>query len=143
MANDVSEREQKVLNIIETARAKKQKFRDAQVTMAHGAGGKATQGLIEGLLVPAFESPELDALGDAGIVSLLGGEVALTTDSFVVRPLRFPGGSIGDLEVNGTVNDLAMAGARPLALTLSLILEEGLEAGVLRAEVEAIARAAA
>ena len=100
--------------------------------MAHGAGGKATQGLIEGLLLPAFGSPELDALGDAGIVSLLGGDVALTTDSFVVKPLRFPGGSIGELAVNGTVNDLAMAGARPLALTLSLILEEGLPAETLQ-----------
>ena len=71
-----------------------------------------------------------------------GTGLALTTDAFVVTPLRFPGGSIGELAVNGTVNDLAMAGARPLALSLSLILEEGLEADVLRAEVEAIARAA-
>ncbi len=68
--------------------------------------------------------------------------LALTTDSFVVKPIRFPGGSIGELAVNGTVNDLAVAGARPLALTLSLILEEGLSSEVLRAEVEAIARAA-
>src|SRR3954468_23722716 len=103
--------------------------------MAHGAGGKATQTLIEGLLVPAFAMAEL---ADAGFV----GDLALTTDSFVVRPLRFPGGSIGELAVNGTVNDLAVAGARPRALTLSLVLEEGLDAGVLRAEVEAIAAAA-
>ena len=135
----VSEREQKILGIIETTRAKKAKFRDAQVTMAHGAGGKATQGLIEGLLLPAFGSEQLEALGDSGIVSLLGGDVALTTDSFVVKPLRFPGGSIGELAVNGTVNDLAMAGARPVALTLSLILEEGLPAEELKAEVDAIA----
>jgi hydrogenase expression/formation protein HypE len=138
----VSEREQKILGIIETTRAKKAKFRDAQVTMAHGAGGKATQGLIEGLLLPAFGSEQLEALGDSGIVSLLGGDVALTTDSFVVKPLRFPGGSIGELAVNGTVNDLAMAGARPVALTLSLILEEGLPAEELKAEVDAIAGAA-
>ena len=138
----VSEREQKILGIIETTRAKKAKFRDAQVTMAHGAGGKATQGLIEGLLLPAFGSEQLEALGDSGIVSLLGGDVALTTDSFVVKPLRFPGGSIGELAVNGTVNDLAMAGARPVALTLSLILEEGLPADELKAEVDAIAGAA-
>src|SRR5215218_2598889 len=111
--------------------------------MAHGAGGKATQGLIEGLLLPAFASPELDVLGDAGVVALSGGDVALTTDSFVVKPIRFPGGSIGELAVNGTVNDLAVAGARPLALTLSLILEEGLAADDLRAEVEAVAAAAA
>ena len=138
----VSEREQKILGIIETTSAKKAKFRDAQVTMAHGAGGKATQGLIEGLLLPAFGSEQLEALGDSGIVSLLGGDVALTTDSFVVKPLRFPGGSIGELAVNGTVNDLAMAGARPVALTLSLILEEGLPADELKAEVDAIAGAA-
>ena len=138
----VSEREQKILGIIETTRAKKAKFRDAQVTMAHGAGGKATQGLIEGLLLPAFGSEQLEALGDSGTVSLLGGDVALTTDSFVVKPLRFPGGSIGELAVNGTVNDLAMAGARPVALTLSLILEEGLPAEELKAEVDAIAGAA-
>ena len=94
----VSEREQKILGIIETARAKQAKFRDAHITMAHGAGGKATQGLIEGLLAPAFGSEQLDALGDAGIVSLLGGDVALTTDSFVVHPLRFPG---GDAKVDG------------------------------------------
>ena len=143
MSGTVSERERKILGIIETARAKRAKFRDAHVTMAHGAGGKATQGLIEGLLLPAFGSPELDALGDAGIVSLLGGEVALTTDSFVVKPLQFPGGSIGELAVNGTVNDLAVAGARPVALTLSLVLEEGLPAETLKAEVDAIARAAA
>jgi hydrogenase expression/formation protein HypE len=138
----VSEREAKVLSIIETARAKRGKFRDAHITMAHGAGGKATQSLIEGLLVPAFANETLSAMADSGIVSVLGGQVALTTDSFVVKPLRFPGGSIGELAVNGTVNDLAMGGARPLVLTLSLVLEEGLPAEELRAEVEAIAKAA-
>jgi hydrogenase expression/formation protein HypE len=140
--SEVSEREQKVLNIIETARAKKQKFRDTQITMAHGAGGKATQGLIEGLLVPAFANATLEAMADAGTVAVLGGQVAMTTDSFVVNPIVFPGGTIGDLAVNGTVNDLAMAGARPVALTLSLILEEGLPAETLRLQVAAIAEAA-
>ncbi|MCW2982538.1 MAG: hydrogenase expression/formation protein HypE, partial [Conexibacter sp.] len=135
-------REARVLDIIETARGKRPKFRDDRITMAHGAGGKATGALIEGLLVPAFASPALDALGDAGAVDVAGAALALTTDSFVVKPIRFPGGSIGELAVNGTVNDLAMAGARPLALTLSLILEEGLESTALRAEVEAIAAAA-
>jgi hydrogenase expression/formation protein HypE len=138
-----SDREAKVLGIIETARAKRPKFRDDRITMAHGAGGKATGALIEGLLVPAFASPALDVLGDAGAVTVDGAALALTTDSFVVKPIVFPGGSIGELAVNGTVNDLAMAGARPVALSLSLILEEGLEAAVLRAEVDAIARAAA
>ncbi len=104
--------------------------------MAHGAGGKATQTLIEGLLAPAFG---IEELADAATAD----DVALTTDSFVVKPLQFPGGSIGDLAVNGTVNDLAMAGARPLALSLALILEEGLDADVLRAEVDAMAAAAA
>src|SRR3954470_9204539 len=102
--------------------------------MAHGAGGKATSRLVEGLLQPAF-GMELD---DAATV----GDYAMTTDAFVVKPLRFPGGSIGELAVNGTVNDLAMAGARPEALTLSLILEEGLGADELRAEIAAIAAAA-
>jgi hydrogenase expression/formation protein HypE len=110
--------------------------------MAHGAGGKATQGMIEGLFAPAFASPGLEQLADAGGLSVDGVELALTTDSFVVKPIRFPGGSIGDLAVNGTVNDLAVSGARPLALSLSLILEEGLPAEDLRAEVEAIAEAA-
>src|SRR5688572_30426151 len=81
-------------------------------------------------------------MADAGTVTIEGLGLALTTDSFVVKPLRFPGGSIGELAVNGTVNDLAVAGARPLALTLSLILEEGLDAGTLKEEVEAIARTA-
>jgi hydrogenase expression/formation protein HypE len=110
--------------------------------MSHGAGGKATQSMIEGLFVPAFASESLAAMGDAGAVDVDGTTVALTTDSFVVKPIRFPGGSIGELAVNGTVNDLAVAGARPLALSLSLILEEGLSADDLRAEVEAIAAAA-
>ncbi len=138
-----SDREAKVLGIIETARAKRPKFRVDRVTMAHGAGGKATAALIEGLLTPAFASPALDVLGDAGLLEVAGASLALTTDSFVVKPIRFPGGSIGELAVNGTVNDLAMAGARAVGLSLSLILEEGLAADELRAEVDAVARAAA
>jgi hydrogenase expression/formation protein HypE len=142
-SQSVSEREQRVLEIIETARAKRARFKDAQITMAHGAGGRATQTLIEGLLVPAFGSENLAAMEDAGAVSVGGLGLAMTTDSFVVKPIRFPGGSIGELAVNGTVNDLAVAGARPVALSLSLILEEGLPSDQLRAEVEAIATAAA
>ena len=136
------DREQRILGIIETARAKRPKFRDERITMAHGAGGKATASLIEGVLVPAFGSEALDELADAGAVQVDATQLAMTTDSFVVKPIRFPGGSIGELAVNGTVNDLAVAGARPVALSLALILEEGLEADVLRAEVEAIAAAA-
>jgi hydrogenase expression/formation protein HypE len=135
-------REERILGIIETARAKRARFRDERITMSHGAGGKATQSLIEGLLLPALENDSLLELGDAGALTANGTRLAMTTDSYVVRPLRFPGGSIGELAVNGTVNDLAVAGARPLALSLSLVLEEGLAADVLRAEVEAIASAA-
>ena len=140
----VSGREQRMLEIIETTRAKRPKFKAEQVTMAHGAGGKATQTLIEGLLVPAFdpEGRELAELADAATLTINETGLAFTTDSFVVKPLRFPGGSIGELAVNGTVNDLAMAGARPVAIAVALILEEGLPADELRAEVEAIAAAA-
>ena len=138
----VSDREERILSIIETARAKTPRFRDERITMAHGAGGKATGTLIEGLLVPAFGSAALSELADAGGFDVDGSQLAITTDSFVVKPLRFPGGSIGELAVNGTVNDLAVAGAKPVALTVSLILEEGLDAQTLREEVEAIAAAA-
>jgi hydrogenase expression/formation protein HypE len=129
-------REQRILEIIETARAKPRRFRDERITMAHGGGGRATQSLIEGLLAPAFG---IESLDDAGPID---DGLMLTTDAFVVTPIRFPGGSIGELAVNGTVNDLAVTGARPLALSLSLILEEGLSAEELRGEVEAIAAAA-
>jgi hydrogenase expression/formation protein HypE len=100
--------------------------------------------LIEGLLVPALGAAggTLAVLGDAGVIEVDGARLALTTDSFVVRPIRFPGGSIGELAVNGTVNDLAVSGARPVAITVSMILEEGLDAEILRAEVDAIAQAA-
>jgi hydrogenase expression/formation protein HypE len=132
-------REERVLQIIETARSKRPRFKDEQITLAHGAGGKASSTLIEGLLAPTLG---VRSLADASTVALDGAAVALTTDSFVVKPLRFPGGSIGELAVNGTANDLAVSGARPLALTLSMILEEGLDADVLRDEVRAIAEAA-
>ena len=131
--------EERILEIIETARSKRGKFRAERVDMSHGAGGKATQSMIEGLFEPAFGAQTGE---DAAALEIGGASLAFTTDSFVVKPLRFPGGSIGDLAVNGTVNDLAVSGARPRALTLSLILEEGLAADDLRAEVEAIAEAA-
>ncbi|MDX6565759.1 MAG: hydrogenase expression/formation protein HypE, partial [Gaiellales bacterium] len=136
--SDAGTREAEALALIERVRTRPARFKDTQITMAHGAGGKATQTLVTGLFVPAFGGEALRELGDAGVIEGL----ALTTDSFVVKPIRFPGGSIGELAVNGTVNDLAMAGARPLALTLSLVLEEGLVADDLRAEVDAIAGAA-
>jgi hydrogenase expression/formation protein HypE len=138
----VSDRELHVLGLIENVRSRRPKFRDARITMAHGAGGKASQTLIEGMFVPVLGGEALEALGDAGEVEADGVPLAVTTDSYVVKPLRFPGGSIGDLAVNGTVNDLAVSGARALALTLSLVLEEGLAADDLRAEIEAVAAAA-
>lgn len=116
-------------------------FGDAQIEMAHGAGGKATRRLVEGLLVPAFGGPLLDGLEDAAILDVAAGRLALTADSFVVRPLRFPGGSIGELAVNGTMNDLAVSGAAPLAMLVTLVLEAGLPGPVLTAEVAAMADA--
>jgi hydrogenase expression/formation protein HypE len=127
--------EEHVLGLIERVKSKPLRFRDAQITMAHGAGGKATLALVEGLIAPAFGISDLD---DAATVDGL----AFTTDTYVVKPIRFPGGSIGELAVNGTVNDLAVSGARPAALTLSFVLEEGLSADDLRGEVEAAAAAA-
>ena len=135
--------EQHALELIDRVRSKPPRFKDGQVTMAHGAGGKASRALVEGLLVPAYGSDALRTLEDSGLFSVEGTSLALTTDSYVVKPIRFPGGSIGELAVNGTVNDLAVSGARPIALSISLVLEEGLPADDLRAEVEAIARAAA
>jgi hydrogenase expression/formation protein HypE len=136
------DRRQRINEIIETTRSKRPRFKDERITMAHGAGGKATQTLIEGMLAPAFGSEQLEELGDSGIVEVDELGLALTTDTFVVKPLTFPGGSIGELAVNGSVNDLAAAGARPLAISVALVLEEGLEADVLKGEVEAIASAA-
>src|ERR1700737_1210695 len=122
--------------------ASKIRFREPQIEMAHGAGGKASRRLVEGLFAPILFGSSQGPLGDAAHIQINGTRIAMTTDSFVVKPLRFPGGSIGELAINGTVNDLAVSGAKPLALTVSMILEEGLEADVLRAEVEAIAAAA-
>lgn len=117
-------------------------FTDPQIEMAHGAGGKATRRLVEGLLVPAFGGSLLESLDDAAVLDVNGSRLALTTDSFVVRPLRFPGGSIGELAVNGTVNDLAVTGAAPLAMLVTLVIEAGLPGSVLAEEINALAIAA-
>jgi hydrogenase expression/formation protein HypE len=127
---------------IEAMRRRPQRFRDERVTMAHGAGGKASRALVEGLVVPLLANPALEQLSDAGLLTVGGARLALTTDAFVVRPIRFPGGSIGELAVNGTVNDLAVSGARPVAMSAALVLEEGLAADVLEAEIAAMAQAA-
>ena len=115
---------------------------DAVVTLADGAGGKASRRLVEELFLPELGNPMLDPLGDAALVSVNGTRLAFTTDSYVVRPLRFPGGDIGELAVNGTVNDLAVSGATPLALTAGFVLEEGFPLDELRAIAASMARAA-
>lgn len=120
----------------------KVRFRDTQIEMAHGAGGKASRRLVEGLFAPLLFGTDSEPLGDAAYLDLAGVRVAITTDSFVVRPLRFPGGSIGELAVNGTVNDLAVSGARAEALVAGFVLEAGLATPVLEAEVRAMAEAA-
>jgi hydrogenase expression/formation protein HypE len=112
------------------------------IILAHGGGGRLMQDLIEHMFAPAFRCPELDAMGDAAVVASPGARLAMSTDSYVVRPLFFPGSSIGDLAVNGTVNDLAMQGARPLYLSAGFILEEGLSMQVLAGIVDRMANAA-
>ena len=138
----MSEREQRVLEALEQNRRRPPTFTASRIDMSHGAGGKATHKLIEGLLLPALENPALAPLSDAALIPFGDDHLALTTDSFVVRPLVFPGGSIGELAVNGTVNDLAVSGATPLALSAALIIEEGLDTEILSHEIEAMAGAA-
>src|SRR5688500_7995830 len=118
------------------------RFHDPHIDMAHGAGGKATRRLIDTLIAPLLMPTLGTALGDAAHVEVGRQQVALTADTFVVRPLTFPGGSIGTLAVHGTVNDLAVSGAVPKALLVTFILEAGLPGHVLEAEVRAIADAA-
>jgi hydrogenase expression/formation protein HypE len=116
---------------------------DELVTLAHGAGGKATRALVEGLFVEELSNPLLDELGDAAVGEAVGSRLAFTTDSYVVKPLFFPGGDIGELAVNGTVNDLAVAGATPLWLSAGFVVEEGFPVADLRAVAGSMARAAA
>ncbi len=116
-------------------------LRDELITLAHGAGGKATRDLVEALFLEELRNDALAALGDAAVVAG-AGRLALTTDSYVVYPLEFPGGDIGELAVNGTVNDLAMAGARPLWLTAGFVIEEGFPVADLRRIVVSMGAAA-
>lgn len=113
------------------------------IVMGHGGGGKLGNELVEHLFLPAFRNPALENLGDAAVFDLGSGSLAMSTDSFVVQPLFFPGGSIGALAVNGTVNDLAVSGAEPRFLSASFILEEGFPLAQLAAVVDAMAQAAA
>ncbi|MCW2902417.1 MAG: hydrogenase expression/formation protein HypE [Streptosporangiaceae bacterium] len=135
-------REEQVLERIERARGRKARLREDKITLAHGAGGKATQTLIEAVFLEAFRNPLLEPLGDAALLSVGGASLSFTTDSYVVSPLFFPGGDIGDLAVNGTVNDLAVSGAVPLFLSAGFILEEGFPVDDLRRIVGSMKQAA-
>ena len=111
---------------VERARRRKHKIRETHITLAHGSGGRAMHDLVEGLFLEYFHNPLLDKLEDQAIFEVNGPtRIAFTTDSYVVDPIFFPGGDIGELAIHGTVNDLAMSGARPLYLSAGFILEEG------------------
>jgi hydrogenase expression/formation protein HypE len=117
-------------------------FEHKQIVLGHGSGGKLTSELIEKVFLPAFKNPTLDKLDDQAVLTIHGTRLAFTTDSFVVTPIFFPGGDIGRLAVHGTVNDLAMSGARPLYIAAAFILEEGLPAVDLKRVVESMRAAA-
>ncbi|MBI4582118.1 MAG: hydrogenase expression/formation protein HypE [Planctomycetes bacterium] len=116
---------------------------DDQIVLAHGGGGELTRQLVARHFLPKLANGLLDPLTDSAVLEVAAGRLALTTDSYVVQPIRFPGGDIGRLAVCGTVNDLAVSGARPIALTLAVVMEEGLTIGVLDEIVASIAAAAA
>jgi len=137
-------REAAVFERIEAFRRRKPRLLDEVVTLAHGAGGKASAALLEAVFLPAFAGDALAAQTDAAVLTLPSGDrLAFSTDSFVVHPLVFPGASIGHLAVHGTVNDLAMMGARPLALSAAFVIEEGFAIETLRVIVADMAEAAA
>ncbi|HEY5005902.1 MAG TPA: hydrogenase expression/formation protein HypE [Ktedonobacteraceae bacterium] len=143
-----AERVDDILKKIErTRQARRHKFylRDEKITLSHGSGGKSTHNLIEGVFAPAFSNPLLDPMDDAATFTIegTGQRMAFTTDTYVVNPLFFPGGDIGKLAIHGTVNDLAMAGATPLYLSVGFILEEGFLISDLRRIVDSMAAAAA
>jgi len=141
---DASGREGRVLERIESFRRRRPRLTDEVITLAHGAGGKASAALIDSVFLEVFASEGAGPLLDAATLTLPdGGRMAITTDSFVVKPHRFPGGSIGDLAVNGTVNDLAVAGAHPTWLAVAFVLEEGFPVAELRAIAADMAAAAA
>lgn len=112
------------------------------IVLGHGGGGKLSAELVEHLFLPAFRNEQLANLGDAAVFQAPGQRWAISTDSFVIRPLFFPGGNIGELAINGTVNDISMSGAQPLYLTVGFIIEEGLPLGMLGRIVDSMAAAA-
>ena len=113
-----------------------------RIQLGHGSGGKMSAALLRDHFLPLLDNDILRQLGDAAVVSAHGGEIAISTDTFVVSPLEFPGGNIGSLAVHGTLNDLAMMGARPRFLTAGFVLEEGLSLEILKRVVTAMAQAA-
>lgn len=115
---------------------------NATIVMAHGGGGRIMHNLLEDVILPVFRNPALEARHDAAVIGGRGARLAFTSDSYVVSPFEFPGGDIGSLSVHGTVNDLAMAGARPMYLSASLILEEGLSLDALRRILQSMRGAA-
>src|SRR6267143_5256411 len=142
---------------VEKERRRKHKFKDTQITLAHGSGGRAMHELIEGLFLEYLRNPLLEKLEDQAVFEIGGSaeklagsnghglartRIAFTTDSYVVDPIFFPGGDIGKLAIHGTVNDLAMAGARPLYLSAGFIIEEGLPMETLWRIVSSMRRAA-
>jgi hydrogenase expression/formation protein HypE len=137
-------REEIVFERIEEFRRRRPRLRDEVVTLAHGAGGKASAALLSAVFLPAFADDAATLQTDAAVVPLPSGDrLAFSTDSYVVKPLRFPGGSVGHLAVHGTVNDLAMMGAQPLVLSAAFVLEEGFPIDALREIVADMAEAAA
>ncbi len=141
-----ADRENLVLQRIEAFRKRRPRLLDDVVTLAHGAGGKSSAALMDAVFLQAFRNPELEQLGDAAVLTLPSGErLAFSTDSYVVQPLRFPGGSIGNLAVHGTVNDLAVSGAVPQWISAGFVIEEGFDINLLRrivADMQSSAQAA-
>jgi hydrogenase expression/formation protein HypE len=136
-------REKQVIDRSAATRRRRPQLVDEAVTLAHGAGGKASAALIDAVFLEAFRNPQLEQLGDGAVLTLPSGErLAFSTDSFVVSPLRFPGGSIGHLAVHGTVNDLAVTGAVPRWLSAAFVIEEGFPVSDLREIVADMATAA-
>lgn len=137
-------RELQVLSRIETFRQRRPRLLEDVITLAHGAGGKSSAALTDAVFVEAFRNPVLEPLGDSASLTLPSGErLAFSTDSYVVQPMQFPGGSIGHLAVHGTVNDLSVCGAEPKWLSAGFVIEEGLEITLLRQIVADMAQAAA
>jgi hydrogenase expression/formation protein HypE len=129
----LNESQDEVLERIESYRGRRPRLRDETVTLAHGEGGKASAALVDAVFIEAFGAPDPTELTDATVLEVPAGRLAYSTDSYVVNPIRFPGGSIADLAVNGTVNDLAVSGAQPRWLSAAFVIEEGLAVAELRA----------